>query len=57
MDTTVGYQHTAVKVEAREGGRYNRAVGGYFNVSCLMESYVSAYPFASTMNLLLGSIG
>ena len=31
-DTTIGYQHTAVKEEAREGGRYNRAVRGYCNV-------------------------
>ena len=32
VDTTIGYQHTAVKEEAREGGRYNRAVRGYCNV-------------------------
>ena len=32
VDSTIGYQHTAVKEEAREGGRYNRDVRGYFNV-------------------------
>ena len=33
VDTTIGSQHTAVKEEAREGGRYNRAVRGYCDVS------------------------
>ena len=32
VDTTIGSQHTAVKEEAREGGRYTRAVRGYCNV-------------------------
>ena len=32
VDTTIGSQHTAVKEEAREGGKYNRAVRGRCDV-------------------------
>ena len=32
VDTTFGYQHNAVKEEAKEVGMYNRAVRGYCNV-------------------------
>ena len=34
VDTTIGYQHTTVKEEYRQGGRYNRdvRVRGYCNV-------------------------
>ena len=32
VDTTIWYQHTDVQEEAREGGRYNRDIRGYFNV-------------------------
>ena len=32
VDTTIGSQHIAVKEEARERRRYNRAVRGYCNV-------------------------
>ena len=32
LDTPIESQHTDVKEEAIERGRYNRAVRGYFNV-------------------------
>ena len=32
VDTTIGSKHTAVKEEAREGGRYNRAFRGCCNM-------------------------
>ena len=32
VDTTIGYQHTAVKGGSREKGRYNRSFRGYCNL-------------------------
>ena len=56
VGATIGSQHTTVKEEVRQGGRYNRAVRGYFNASlpngniCLGRSLCLYNGFTITFN-------